>query len=789
MCLQAPGKLAALTARGPAGEGLQETQTQTHVINYIPTVDDCTLSDEIVLRAVDPAQAYHVAGYINGVAINFMVDTGASVSLLHADIWGRLTADCDLVLEAWHRKLIGVEGSPLSVLGTANMGVGLGGITVQSDFLVAAGLSSDAIIGLDFLEKHEAVINLGQGVLHLKGRAIPLLKTSPICVPGANSTSINLRINETIELPAMSGMDIIVQAPAFSTREHDWLVEATQQETSFIVANAVVTPWESENTLDIPVRLVNPSSLPLTIRKHTNVAQLNQLDNISINAVDVQCGNNDDPPLTVCPHTQQVLWDMVEQSDVNLSESQKQQLYSLLLGYSDVFAANNSNLGRASLLQHTIHTGDSPPIRQHTRRIPHYQRDEVKKLIQEMLTKNIIQPSTSPWASPVVIVRKKDGSARFCVDYRKLNNITRKDAFPLPRIDETLDTLSGAQWFSTLDLVSGYWQVEVAENDRAKTAFTTHEGLFEFRVMPFGLCNAPATFQRLMSLVLAGVEWSQCLVYLDDIIVLGRNFDEHLKNLGIVLQKLKDANLQLKPAKCALCKTEVTYLGHKISREGVATDQAKVDKVENWPQPKTSQELQRFLGLASYYRKFIRNFASIARPLHRLTEKGRPFKWTSECDSAFCKLKQSLTTAPILVYPDFSRPFILDTDASNDGIGAVLSQEYDGSERVVAYASRTLNKSERKYSVTRKELLAVVVFTQHFRTYLLGQPFKLRTDHGSLSWLCNFKDPTGQLARWLEQLQEFHFEVIHRKGLAHQNADALSRLPHQTYEQRDFGPT
>ena len=363
MRIQAPGKLAALTARGPAGEGLQETQKQTHVFNCMLPVGNHTLNDEIVLWAVDPTQAYHVAGYINEVAINFMVDTGASVSLLHADIWGRLTADCNLALEAWHRKLIGVEGSPLSVLGTANLGVGLGGITVQSDFLVAAGLSSDAIIGLDFLEKHEAVINLGQGVLHLKGRAIPLLKTSPNCVLNANSTSVNLRINETIELPTMSGIDIIVHVPAFSTREQDWLVEATQQETSFIVANAVVTPWEIENTLNIPVRLVNLSPLPITIRKNTNVAQLNQLDSISINGVDVQCGTNDDPPLTVCPYTQQVLWDMVEQSDVNLSESQQQQLYSLLLGYSGVFATNNSNLGRASLLQHTIHTGDSLPIR------------------------------------------------------------------------------------------------------------------------------------------------------------------------------------------------------------------------------------------------------------------------------------------------------------------------------------------------------------------------------------------------------------------------------------------
>ena len=291
---------------------------------------------------------------------------------------------------------------------------------------------------------------------------------------------------------------------------------------------------------------------------------------------------------------------MVEQSDVNLSDAQQQQLYNLLLAYSDVFAIIDNDFGRTTVLKHTIQTGDSAPIRQHTRRIPHYQRDEVKKLIDNMLMRDIIQPSTSPWASPVVIVRKKDSSARFCVDYRRLNNVTRKYAFPLPRIDDTLDTLSGAQWFSTLDLISGYWQVEVAENDRAKTAFTTQEDLLEFKVMPFGLCNAPATFQRLMNLVLAGVEWSKCLVYLDDIIVIGRSFDEHLSNLAVVLQKLKEADLCLKPAKCALCKTEVTYLGHWISQEGVATDAAKVDKVATWPQPKTSQELQRFLGLSSH---------------------------------------------------------------------------------------------------------------------------------------------------------------------------------------------
>ena len=277
-----------------------------------------------------------------------------------------------------------------------------------------------------------------------------------------------------------------------------------------------------------------------------------------------------------------------------------------------------------------------------------------------------------------------------------------------------------------------------------------------------------------MNLVLAGVQWSECLVYLDDIIVLGSSFEEHLQNLSAVLQKLKCVNLRLKLPKCAFCKKEI-YLGHRVSREGVSTDPAKVEKVAHWPTPTSPQEVQQFLSLASYYRKFIQNFASIARPLQNLTEHGRTFMWTTECATSFAVLKQRLITAPILAFSDCSKPFLLDTYASHDGIGAVLSQVYEGTERVVAYASRSLTKAERKYCMTRKELLAVIVFIKQFRPYLLGQSFKLRTDHGSLTWLQNFKDPCGQLARWLEQLQEFNFEIVHRRGIKHQNADALSR--------------
>ena len=313
--------------------------------------------------------------------------------------------------------------------------------------------------------------------------------------------------------------------------------------------------------------------------------------------------------------------------------------------------------------------------------------------------------------------------------------------------------------------------------DREKTAFCTPDGLFEFKVMPFGLCNAPATFQRLMDTVLAGLQWSSCLVYIDDVIVLGRSFDDHLLNLRAIFEQMRKAGLKLKPSKCALCKHTVEFLGHIVSSDGVHTDPKKTEKVSKWPTPSNRQELLRFLGLTSYYRRFVRDYASIAKPLHHLTEKNVAFGWTSECQSAFENLRQKLVSTPILAFPDCSKPFLLDTDASDVGIGAVLSQVQDGTERVIAYASRVLSKPERQYCVTRRELLAVVVFIQHFRPYLLGNTFTLRTDHGSLKWLQNFKNPEGQLARWLERLQEYNFTIEHRSGKRHGNADALSRLP------------
>lgn len=386
------------------------------------------------------------------------------------------------------------------------------------------------------------------------------------------------------------------------------------------------------------------------------------------------------------------------------------------------------------------------------------------------------------------MVRKKDGSWRFCVDYRKLNSVTHKDAFPLPRIEETLTSMTRAEWFSTLDLASGYWQVEVDPRDREKTAFTTPLGLFEFQRMPFGLCNAPATFQRLMQQCLSGQITESLLVYLDDIIVYSPDFATHLKHLDEVFERLWRHGLKLRPDKCKLFHRQVKFLGHVVDTKGVQPDPEKVTAVTDWPVPTTAKQLKAFLGLAGYYRRFISGFAKIARPLNVLlvgipNDKrlgSHPLSWSPECQTAFDTLKDSLTKAPILAYADFTQPFVLYTDASHHGLGAVLAQVQQGRERVIAYASRSLHPAERNdsnYSSSKLELLALKwAITEKFKDYLTGAKFVVYTDNNPVAHLQSARLGAVE-QRWVAQLASFDFEVKYRAGKENVNADALSRFP------------
>ena len=442
------------------------------------------------------------------------------------------------------------------------------------------------------------------------------------------------------------------------------------------------------------------------------------------------------------------------------------------------FPAGPTDIGRTSLIFHRIDIGDSGPVRQPMRRLPHEHIPVLKAEIDKLQKAGAVVPSTSPFASPTILVKKKDGTMRLCIDYRKLNAVTKKDAHPLPRIEDIFDTLTGSKFFCTLDLAMGYHQVEVHPDDREKTAFTTPFGLFQYNVMPFGLATAPATFMRLMTIVFSGMLYTTCLAYLDDIIVFGRNYIEMLGRLDTALERLGHANLKLKPSKCAFGKTSVSFLGHVISDKGISTDPEKLRRIQEWPRPHNPDEARSFLGYATYYRKFIKNFSHIVEPLNKLLQKDRQFQWSPECEKSFKTIKAEFKDTITLAYPDFTKPFIVDCDASDFGIGGVLSQVVrPGVEQPVSYFSRTLSKPERKYAVTRKEMLALVESLRHFRCYILGRKFKVRTDHSALQWLKTFKEPVGQVARWIERLAEYDYDIEHRPGRLHANADALSRYP------------
>ena len=433
--------------------------------------------------------------------------------------------------------------------------------------------------------------------------------------------------------------------------------------------------------------------------------------------------------------------------------------------------------GRTEAVMHEIDTGSTRPIRCNPRKLSPKKIKIQQELVDKMLQDGQIEHSVSAWSAPTVLVTKKDGTTRFCVDYRRLNARTKKDAFPLPRIDDSLNSLSGQARFSTLDLASGYWQVRLSEDAKPKTAFATHSGLFQFAVMPFGLCNAPATFERLMSQVMRGLHWKLCLVYIDDILVFGNDFESALHSLELVLIRVAEYGLQLKSTKCNLFRTSVPFLGHIVGRAGLECDPNKLSAVANWIPPSTIKGVREFLGFTGYYRRFVPDYSTVAQPLVRLLGKDCKFKWTDACQDAFKALRALLIKAPVLAFPKEDLPYIVDTDASDYGIGGVLSQCVEGTEHVIAYYSKSLNPAQQKYCTTRRELLAVVATLDHFKGYVWGPKFVVRTDHAALVWLKNLKNIQGMLARWLAKLQQFHFDIIHRPGAQHGNADGLSRCP------------
>lgn len=466
----------------------------------------------------------------------------------------------------------------------------------------------------------------------------------------------------------------------------------------------------------------------------------------------------------------------------HLNEEEADHVNALLKEYGDCFHLPGENLSFTTSVKHTIPTTDNIPIHVKQYRYPPVHKEEIDRQVTKLLADEIITPSSSPFNAPLWIVPKKpaaDGRKkwRMVIDFRKLNEKTVGDAYPLPNIVEILDQLGSAKYFSIFDLAQGFHQIPMAPEDQEKTAFSTPYGHYEYQRMPFGLKNAPATFQRLMDNVLTGLQGNELFVYLDDIVIYARSIEEHHTKVKELMQRLREANLQLQPDKCQFLRHEVAYLGHVIGNDGVRPDPSKIKAVEHFPIPRNYKNIKQFLGLTGYYRRFIKNFSKIAKPLTDLLKKDKSFAWTPSQENAFNSLKRELLKEPVLQYPNFKEPFLLTTDASGYAIGGVLSQGQMGKDLPISYISRTLNEAEGRYSTIEKECLAVVYCVTYFRHYLYGRKFTILTDHKPLVWLHSIKDPSSRLWKWRLKLSEYEYEIQYKTGKTNVVADALSRNP------------
>lgn len=405
------------------------------------------------------------------------------------------------------------------------------------------------------------------------------------------------------------------------------------------------------------------------------------------------------------------------------------------------------------------------------------------KQIDTLLKHDIIRPSESAYSSPILLVKKKGKAEYRCViDFRKLNSQTVKSALPLPLLEECLDNMGGSSSFCLVDFKSGFFQLELAEEDKHKTAFTTGTELYEFNRLPQGLCNSPGTFQALMEKVLKGMNGKQCVIYLDDVCFFSKCFEDTFKALQEAFGRFRAANLTLRVDKCKFFMREIKFLGHILNEQGIAPDPDNLIKVKEWPRPTNPKEVKGFVALCGYYRRMVKDFAQIASPLHALTKKDVNYEWSEECEHAFTTLREKLVTQPIVTYPNFDKPFALTCDASSNAVGAVLSQEVDGIDKVVYYYSASLSPTARRYCTFDREFFAIVSAIRKFRHYLLGAKFTIYTDHQPLTRLRTLSldrltDPHNRRSRWMSEIDPLNWNILYKPGSTNINADQLSRHP------------
>ncbi|MEW8545559.1 MAG: reverse transcriptase domain-containing protein [Candidatus Thiodiazotropha sp.] len=744
----------------------------------------------------------YIRGSVGGYPVLFTADTGASKTVLSKRVYDAMKSE-DKPSLSKSSKLIGAGGAIISEVGKGSFKLQLGPVQLQTDAIVAE-IEDDGLLGIDVLQNRDdgpADILMSKGVLRVAGKEVPIIQV------GMQNRVRRVTAADHYVIPAQSEavIDVYVERQEYDdfSSETDYIIEPTTHFKETYPLQMASTLVDINNACSCKVRVLNPFPTAMSIKQDAVLGLAEPIEgrpavlakqedeneadnNVSTRRV-VLCEREEmhsplQEPETARNVTQKNLevpvhlTDLYERTTTGLDRQQKEKIAGLLTKFQDSFSRDEMDLGLTHLTEHSIPTGDAAPVKQPPRRVPLAHAGDEKKAIEDLKAKGVIRDSVSPWASPIVLVAKKDGGVRPCVDYRRVNQLVKPDGFPLPRIQDCLDSVAGSTLFSTFDLTSGYFQIPVKEEDICKTAFVCKYGHFEMTRMPFGLNNSASTFQRTMEMVLQGLQWVTCLIYIDDIIVFGKDFHEHLQRVEEVFNRIKAAGLKLKPAKSHMLQEEVVFLGHVVSGEGVRPSPTNITKILDWPRPKTVRQIKQFVAMGSYYRRYIKDFASLVRPMINLTKKGQKFIWSSSCEEAFVLLKKALISTDIMGYPlNEAGEFILDVDASGVGIGAVLHQIQGDRERVIAYASRALNKAESNYCITEKELLAVRYFIEYFRQYLLGRRFLVRSDHQSLVWLFQLKEPRGKIARWIEILSQYDFAIQYRPGRKQTHCDALSR--------------
>lgn len=707
-----------------------------------------------------------MTAYCCDTLFKFLLDTGASVSLIKADSLARIPTCYRHLLKFNPDDAIFLKGlnkapTPIKTSGSTCMNfyfeneVNKIKYPIKMNFNIVNeenNIPYDGIIGSDFLKSRYGIINYQTLTLNIR----PISNPIKLHFEDSNSSNKSVQI-----LKARS--ETVVEAEILNPELNEGICPEVFIADGVYLAKSILKVNPNGkcfttilNTLDKDVKL---NELKLN---------LEAFDNKSASIFSL--GNENSNTTRVDTLRENLRLD-------HLNSEEKYSVLKICENYNDIFYLKNDKLLATDIIKHSIKLTDPTPVVTKMYRFPEVLKPEVDKQINKMLKEEIIRPSLSPYNSPLWIVPKKmDASGkrkwRIVIDYRKLNNITVGDTFPIPNIEEILDQLGHSTYFTTLDLYSGFHLIKMSEKDIPKTAFST----------PIGLKNAPSTFQRVMNTALAGLQGNQCFVYLDDIVIYASTIEEHTKKLISVFDRLRKNKLLLQPDKCEFMRKEVAYLGHLINEKGISPQPNKITAITNYPVPKTQKNIKQFLGLVGYYRRFIKDFSKIARPLTKLLRKDQEFIWSEGQQTAFEFFKNALISKPILQFPDFTKEFILTTDASQYAIGAILSQGELGKDLPIAYASRTCNKAEINYSTIEHELLAIVWAVQHFRPYLFGRKFTIVTDHRPLTWLFNCKNQNSRLLRWRLKLEEYDYIIKYKPGNKNQ-VDALSRNPHCESEQ------